>query len=80
MTYLHYIYPPYLTEKSCSKLPSHLFKIWDRGLRCFPTTLLNLPKSRVICIEIEKGGPNNFAQVITIYGNLYWKQSINKKC
>ena len=33
--------------------------------------MLKFPKNWVICIE--KGGSNNFAQVATILGNLYWK-------
>ena len=35
-----------------------------------PTTLPKLLQNWVICIK--KGGPNNFAQVTTILGNLYW--------
>ena len=65
-----------------SKLPSHLFKKEDgsggRGGGLL-TAFLNLPQHWVICIE--KGGYNNFAQVITILGNLYRKHCLLiKKC
>ena len=39
--------------------------------------LLKLPQNWVICIE--KGDPNNFAQVPTILGNLYWKYCLQIK-
>ena len=52
---------------------SKRMKVW---LVC-PTTLLELPQNWVICIQ--KGGPNNFAQVTSMFGNLYWKLLIIKK-
>ena len=49
-------------------------EIWE----VFPTTLLNLPQNWVI--RIEKGGTNNFAQVIKILGNFVLETlPINKK-
>ena len=44
------------------------------GWKVFQTTLLNLPQNWVICIE--KGGPNNFAKVITILRNLHCKHCL----
>ena len=44
------------------------------GWEVCTTTLLNLSENWVICIE--KGGPNNFAQVITILSNLYSKHCL----
>ena len=36
MACLHWIYPPYFTERPHSKLPSHLFKKEDVGLGGLP--------------------------------------------
>ena len=44
---------------------------------CLKITLLNLRQNWVI--RIEKGGPNNSAQVIAILGNLYCKHCLLKK-
>ena len=41
--------------------------VWE----VYPKTILKLPQNWKICIE--KGGSNNFAQINTILGNLYWK-------
>ena len=40
-------------------------------------TLLKLPQNWVICME--KGFPNNFAQITTILGDLYWKHCLLKE-
>ena len=47
-----------------------------RGSEVCPTNLLNLSQNYVICIE--KGSPNNFAQVTQILDNLYWKHLLIK--
>ena len=68
------MYPPYFTEKSHSKLSSHLVRKEDGGWEFCPVTLLKLPQNWVICIE--KRGRNNFAQVTTVLGILYWKHCL----
>ena len=62
---------PYFTEESLSKLLFHLFKKKDGGYEVCPAVLIKLLQNWVICIE--KGCPNIFAQVTTIFCNLYWK-------
>ena len=80
MTCLHQIYPLCFFMKSLTQNyhPISLRKrmrVWVVS----PTTLLKLPQNWVICIQ--KGGPNNFAQVTKIFGNLYWKHcQLLKKC
>ena len=72
-------YPPYLTETSHSKLPSHHFKKEDGGLGDLPNSFAYLITNLGICIE--EGDLNKFVQVITILANLYWKHSLLiKKC
>ena len=62
-----------LESRTQNYLPASLRK-GGRGREVGPTTLRKFPQKWVILIE--KNGPNNFAQVTTILGNLYWKHCL----
>ena len=51
--------------------PTPLRKTMTWGWDGCPTTVRKLQQNWVICFG--KGGPNNFAPVTTILGNLFWK-------
>ena len=74
MTCIQWIYPPYFTDKSLSKLPYRLLKKEKEGFGGLPNNFAYVT-TKLGNLD-WKEWPNNFAQATTILGNLYWKHCL----